>query len=88
MLRTVEFQLNVSLHYGSPQIAIGAVFAGLAFVWAFSFLVVARKGGSDINHGRVRHVGAKQDDVRALGAVKSQKQPPPVLTPETVEPVS
>lgn len=73
MLRTVEFQLYVSLHYGSPQIAIGTVFAGLTFVWALSFLAIVRKGGSDINHGRVRHVGAKQDDVRALVAVKSQK---------------
>jgi cytochrome c oxidase subunit 2 len=55
-LLTVEL-LSVSLHYGSPQIAIVAVFAGLAFVWGFAFLVIARKGRSDINYERVHDVG-------------------------------
>jgi hypothetical protein len=37
----------VSLRYGDPQIAIGAVFAGLALVLAGAFLVIGVQAGSE-----------------------------------------
>jgi len=47
----------VSLHYGHPQIALGAVFAGLALAWCIAFLVIARQGGTDIGYEHVHDVG-------------------------------
>jgi len=47
----------VSLHYGDPQIAIGAVFAALAFVIAGVFLVVGTQAGSEVSVERVQRVG-------------------------------
>jgi cytochrome c oxidase subunit II len=47
----------VSLHYGDPQIAIGAVFAGLAFLWALAFVVIACQAGTERAEQRVHDVG-------------------------------
>jgi cytochrome c oxidase subunit II len=47
----------VSLHYGDPQIAIGVVFAVLAFLLAGLFLVIGMQAGSDVAFERVRRVG-------------------------------
>jgi cytochrome c oxidase subunit II len=47
----------VSLHYGDPQIAIGAVFAGLALVLAGAFLVIGVQAGSEASEERVHRVG-------------------------------
>jgi cytochrome c oxidase subunit 2 len=47
----------VSVHYGDPQIAIGAVFAGLALFFAGVFLVIGVRAGSDVPDERVHRVG-------------------------------
>jgi len=47
----------VSLRYGDPQIAIGAVFAGLALVLAGAFLVIGVQAGSEASEERVHRVG-------------------------------
>jgi cytochrome c oxidase subunit 2 len=47
----------MSLHYGDPQIAIGAAFAGLAVVLAAIFVGVALSSRSDIAYERVQRVG-------------------------------
>jgi cytochrome c oxidase subunit 2 len=47
----------VSLHYGDPQIAIGAVFAALALVLAGAFLVIGVQAGSEASDERVHRVG-------------------------------
>jgi len=47
----------VSLHYGDPQIAIGAVFAVLALLLAGVFVVVGVQAGSDVSVERVQRVG-------------------------------
>jgi len=47
----------VSLHFGDPQIAIGVVFAVLAFLLAGLFLVIGMQAGSDVAFERVRRVG-------------------------------
>jgi len=47
----------VSLHYGDPQIAIGVVFAVLAFLLAGVFLVIGVQAGSEVAFERVHEVG-------------------------------
>ena len=47
----------MSLHYGDPQIAIGAVFAVLALIWSVAFLVIARQGGTDVGYEHVHDIG-------------------------------
>jgi len=47
----------VSLHFGDPQIAIGVVFAVLAFLLACAFLVIGLQGGSEVSVERVHRVG-------------------------------
>jgi cytochrome c oxidase subunit II len=47
----------LSVHYGDPQIAIGAVFAGLAVVWGLAFVVIARHGRTDVSFERVHDIG-------------------------------
>jgi cytochrome c oxidase subunit 2 len=47
----------VSLHYGHPQVAIGIVYAVLAFVFAAAFVVIAVQAGSDVAEQRVHDVG-------------------------------
>jgi cytochrome c oxidase subunit II len=47
----------VSVHYGDPQIAIGAVFAVLALVLAGAFLVIGVQAGSVASDERVHRVG-------------------------------
>jgi len=46
----------VGLHYGEPQIAIGAVFAALAFVFAGAFAVIGVQAGTDRGFERVHDV--------------------------------
>jgi cytochrome c oxidase subunit II len=47
----------VSLHYGDPQIAIGAVFAVLALLLALAFVVIGVQAGSEVGFERVHRVG-------------------------------
>lgn len=47
----------MSVHYGHPQIAIGAVFAGLALTWAVVFGVIARQSGTEVGFDRVHDIG-------------------------------
>ncbi len=47
----------MSVHYGDPQIAIGAVFAALALLLAFAFFVIGVQAGSDVAFERVHRVG-------------------------------
>ena len=47
----------MSLHFGDPQIAIGVVFAVLAFLLACTFLVIGLQGGSEVSVERVHRVG-------------------------------
>jgi cytochrome c oxidase subunit 2 len=47
----------VSLHYGDPQIAIGAVFTALALLLACVFLVIGVQAGSEVAVERVHRVG-------------------------------
>ncbi|MGH3428355.1 MAG: hypothetical protein ACRDQZ_12440 [Mycobacteriales bacterium] len=47
----------MSLHYGDPQIAIGAVFAVLALVLAGAFVVIGVQAGSEVGDQRVHDVG-------------------------------
>ena len=47
----------MSLHYGDPQIAIGIVFAVLAFLLATAFVVIALQAGTDVGYQRVHDVG-------------------------------
>jgi cytochrome c oxidase subunit 2 len=47
----------VRLHYGDPQIAIGAVFAVLALLLAGGFLMIGVQAGSDVSAERVHRVG-------------------------------
>lgn len=47
----------MSLHYGDPQIVIGAVFAALALLLAAAFVVIAVQAGSEVGVERVRQVG-------------------------------
>ena len=47
----------MSLHYGDPQIAIGATFAVLALLLAGVFVVVGVQAGSDVGFERVHRVG-------------------------------
>jgi cytochrome c oxidase subunit 2 len=47
----------VSLHYGDPQIAIGAVFAALALLLGGLFLVIGLQANSDVADARVHRVG-------------------------------
>lgn len=47
----------MSLHYGDPQIAIGAVFAVLALLLATAFLVIGLQAGSEVGAQRVHDVG-------------------------------
>jgi cytochrome c oxidase subunit 2 len=46
-----------SLHYGSPQIAIGVTFAVLAVLLALAFGVIAVQAGSEVAAQRVHDVG-------------------------------
>jgi cytochrome c oxidase subunit 2 len=48
---------RLSLHFGYPQIAIGVVFALLAFVLAAVFVVIAVQAGSELAFERVHEVG-------------------------------
>jgi len=47
----------MSLHYGDPQIAIGAVFATLALLLAGVFAVIGAQAGSEVSFDRVHRVG-------------------------------
>ena len=47
----------MSVHYGNPQIAIGAVFAVLALLLACTFLVIGVQAGSEASEERVHRVG-------------------------------
>ena len=47
----------MSVHYGDPQIAIGAVFAVLAIVLAGAFVVIGVQAGSEASEERVHRVG-------------------------------
>ena len=47
----------LTVHYGDPQIAIGAVFAALALLLAGAFLVIGVQAGSDVSVERVHRVG-------------------------------
>jgi cytochrome c oxidase subunit II len=46
----------VSLHYGDPQIAIGAVFAVLALLLAVAFFVIGVQAGTEVGFQRVHDV--------------------------------
>jgi cytochrome c oxidase subunit II len=47
----------VSVHYGHPQIVIGAVFAALALLLAGAFVAIGLQAGSDVSVERVHRVG-------------------------------
>lgn len=47
----------MSVHYGDPQIAIGAVFAVLALLLAGAFLVIGLQASSDVSYERVHRIG-------------------------------
>lgn len=47
----------MSVHYGDPQIAIGAVFAALAVLLAIAFVVIGVQAGSEVGAQRVHDVG-------------------------------
>ncbi len=47
----------MSVHYGDPQIAIGAVFAVLAIVLAGAFVVIGVQAGSEASEERLHRVG-------------------------------
>ena len=47
----------MSVHYGDPQIAIGAVFAVLALLLASAFVVIGLQAGSEVSVERVHRVG-------------------------------
>lgn len=47
----------MSLHYGEPQTAIGAVFAALALLLAGTFVVIGVEAGSEVAFERVHRVG-------------------------------
>ena len=47
----------MSVHYGDPQIAIGAVFAGLAVLLAVVFVVIGVQAGRERSAQRVHDVG-------------------------------
>ena len=47
----------MSLHYGDPQIVIGAVFAVLALLLAAAFFVIGVQAGSEASEERVHLVG-------------------------------
>ena len=47
----------LSVHYGSPQIAIGLTFAVLALLLAAAFAVIAFQAGSEVGAQRVHDVG-------------------------------
>src|SRR5689334_898816 len=48
---------EMSLHFGSPQIAIGIVLAVLATLFASAFVIVARQAGTEVGEQRVHDVG-------------------------------
>jgi cytochrome c oxidase subunit 2 len=45
------------LHFGDPQIAIGAVFAVIAVLLASAFVTIGMQAGSDVSIERVHRVG-------------------------------
>ncbi|HEX7083802.1 MAG TPA: hypothetical protein VF186_06785 [Gaiellaceae bacterium] len=47
----------MSLHYGDPQIAIGAVFAVLAVLLAAAFVAIGLQAGTEVGAQRVHDVG-------------------------------
>jgi cytochrome c oxidase subunit 2 len=47
----------MSVHYGDPQIAIGAVFAALAVLFAVAFVVIGVQAGRERSAQRVHDVG-------------------------------
>lgn len=47
----------MTLHYGDPQIVIGAVFGLLAFVLAAVFVVIGAQAGTTVSVERVHQVG-------------------------------
>jgi cytochrome c oxidase subunit 2 len=47
----------VKLHYGEPQVVIGAVFAGLSVLLALLFGVIGVQAGSDVAAERVQRIG-------------------------------
>ena len=47
----------MSIHYGSPQIAIGVVFAVLVVLLAAAFLIIAVQSGTTVGEERVHQVG-------------------------------
>jgi heme/copper-type cytochrome/quinol oxidase subunit 2 len=47
----------VRLHYGDPQIVIGAVFGALALLLACTFFVIGVQAGSEASEERVHRVG-------------------------------
>jgi cytochrome c oxidase subunit 2 len=48
---------RLSLHYGSPQMAIGITFAVLALLLALAFAVIATQAGSAVGAQRVHDLG-------------------------------
>ena len=47
----------MSLHYGSPQIALGIVFAVIVALLATAFVVIGLQAGSDVSEERVHRLG-------------------------------
>jgi cytochrome c oxidase subunit 2 len=47
----------VGLHYGDPQIAIGAAYAVLVALFAVAFIVIAWQAGTEVGFDRVHAVG-------------------------------
>ena len=46
-----------NLHYGDPQVMVGAAFAVLALLLAVVFVVIAVQAGSEVGFSRVHQVG-------------------------------
>jgi cytochrome c oxidase subunit 2 len=47
----------MNLHYGTPQVVIGLVFAFLALLLGYAFFVIGLQAGADVSVERVNRVG-------------------------------
>jgi cytochrome c oxidase subunit 2 len=47
----------MNLHFGDPQIAIGAAFATLTLLWITAFVVIAHQAGTEVGEQRVHDIG-------------------------------
>ncbi|HZO97912.1 MAG TPA: hypothetical protein VFB42_11115 [Gaiellaceae bacterium] len=47
----------MSLHYGEPQVALGAVFAAIALALGVAFAVIGLQAGTDVSVERVHRIG-------------------------------